>query len=94
MSDHRRAKCAAIARLRLPLRRALRPLAALIFAATAAGCAAPPPAPLAGFDPSDPLAPTPTVRYRSTIDGYRSQRPVEPRPWLEQNRAVTPAPKQ
>lgn len=65
-------------------------LTALILQA----CSRAPSAPFAGPDPSDPSAPVATSRYRSTTAGYPSQRPVEPRPWLEQNRGVTPAPKQ
>lgn len=56
-----------------------------------AGCAAPAP-PLAGADPSNPAAPTAGVAYRSTVSGYRSQRPVAPGPWIEQNERVAPNP--
>jgi len=58
-----------------------------------AGCANPPPPPLAGADPADPGARVPRVGYRSTVGGYTSQRPVEPRPWGEQNERVAPLPK-
>ena len=51
------------------------------------------PTPLVGPDPSDPGARTPPVGYRSTIGPYRSQRPVSPAPWGEQNERVTPQPK-
>ena len=57
-------------------------------------CSRAPSAPFIGPDPSDPGVPVAASRYRSTTAGYVSQRPVEPRPWLEQNRGVTPAPKQ
>jgi hypothetical protein len=53
-----------------------------------------PPAPSAGPDPSDPAAPAAPVVYRSTLSGYKSQRPVEPRPWGEQNERVAPPAKQ
>jgi hypothetical protein len=54
---------------------------------------APPPAPLAGADPADPSARVPAAAYRSTLGDYRSQRPVEPKPWTEQNERVAPAEK-
>jgi len=66
----------------------LRWLLAVPLAATVAGCWAVPPAPLVGADPSNPSARTRSVEYRSTP--YKSQRPVEPKPWQEQNRQVTP----
>jgi hypothetical protein len=70
-------------------------LASLLSSAAAlvSGCAAPPP-PLAGPDPSNPAVAVAGVGYRSTLSGYRSQRPVEPAPWLEQNRGVAPNPEQ
>jgi hypothetical protein len=58
-----------------------------------AGCADPPRLPAAGPDPADPGARAPRVDYRSTIGAYRSQRPVDPAPWVEQNERVAPAPK-
>lgn len=42
---------------------------------------------------ADPWAPVPHVRYRSTIEPYKRQRPVEPGPWREQNQRVTPQPR-
>jgi len=57
------------------------------------GCSGAPPAPLAAADPSDPGARAPRVGYRSTIGSYKSQRPVEPAPWGEQNERVAPRPK-
>jgi hypothetical protein len=71
------------------------PLAALgVLAALASGCSAIPASPLSGPDPSDPSVRVRPVSYRSTIAGYASQRPVEPRSWREQNERVAPAPKQ
>ena len=58
-----------------------------------AGCTDAPRSPVAGPDPADPRAPAPRVDYRSTIGPYKSQRPVDPAPWTEQNERVTPAPK-
>jgi hypothetical protein len=58
-----------------------------------AGCADAPRSPAAGPDPSDPGARAPRVDYRSTIGPYKSQRPVDPTPWTEQNERVAPAPK-
>jgi hypothetical protein len=64
------------------------------LAALLAGCADAPRAPVAGGpDPADPAARVPRVDYRSTAGAYKSQRPVEPAPWGEQNERVTPAPK-
>jgi hypothetical protein len=57
------------------------------------GCSGAPPAPLTAADPSDPGARAPPVGYRSTIGPYKSQRPVEPAPWGEQNERVAPRPK-
>jgi hypothetical protein len=68
-------------------------LAALAGLFLLAGCAYAPQAPVVGPDPADPGAPTPRVDYRSTVGSYRSQRPVEVRPWDERNEAVTPRPK-
>lgn len=56
-------------------------------------CAAPPPAPFAGPDPADPSVRVPPAAYRSATGSYRSQRPVEPAAWDEQNERVAPAPK-
>jgi len=60
----------------------------------AAGCWTALPAPLTGADPSDPSARTRRVEYRSTVAPYKSQRPVEPKPWQEQNQQVAPPPRQ
>jgi hypothetical protein len=62
------------------------------FGAIALTSCTPPPSPLAGLDPSDPAAPVAGVGHRSTIGGYRSQRPVEPQSWIEQNQRVAPQP--
>jgi hypothetical protein len=69
----------------------LGPLGVLCLAAAA--CSAPPSPPFGGPDPSDPRARVPRAAYSSTVAPYTSQRPVEPRPWLEQNRRVAPAEK-
>jgi hypothetical protein len=71
--------------------RALAVLAGLVL--LLAGCADPPRSPAAGPDPADPGARAPRVDYRSTVGAYRSQRPVDPAPWVEQNERVAPAPK-
>jgi hypothetical protein len=69
--------------------RAIVPALALLLAA----CTDAPRAPVARADPSDPGARAPRVDYRSAIGSYKSQRPVEPGPWGEQNQGVTPQPK-
>ena len=58
-----------------------------------AGCTDAPRSPVAGPHPADPGARAPRVEYRSTVGAYRSQRPVDPAPWVEQNERVVPAPK-
>jgi hypothetical protein len=65
----------------------------LVLALLAHGCSGAPPAPLTAADPSDPGARAPRVGYRSTIGSYKSQRPVDPAPWGEQNERVAPRPK-
>jgi hypothetical protein len=58
-----------------------------------AGCTDAPRLRVVGPDPADPGARAPRVNYRSTIGPYKSQRPVEPGPWGEQNQGVAPQPK-
>jgi hypothetical protein len=58
-----------------------------------AGCTDAPRLPVAGPDPADPGARASRIGYRSTIGSYKSQRPVEPGPWSEQNERVAPQPK-
>ena len=41
--------------------------------------------------PSDPNVPGPGPRYATVTAGVRDYRPVGPRDWREQNRAVAPA---
>jgi hypothetical protein len=53
------------------------------LAAVTSACSAPPPAPLAGADPSNPSARVPALKYRSTLGTYSGQRPVESAPWAE-----------
>jgi hypothetical protein len=74
-----------------PFRRELAVLAGLVL--LLAGCADPPRSPAAGPDPAAPGTRAPRVDYRSTVGAYRSQRPVDPAPWVEQNERVAPAPK-
>src|SRR6266511_3153202 len=65
----------------------------LLVAPLTHGCSGAPPAPLTAADPSDPGARAPRVGYRSTIGSYKSQRPVDPASWGEQNERVAPRPK-
>jgi hypothetical protein len=58
-----------------------------------AGCTDAPRLPVAGPDPAESGSRAPRVDYRSTIGSYKSQRPVEPGPWAEQNQGVAPQPK-
>jgi starvation-inducible outer membrane lipoprotein len=65
----------------------LAPVVALFLA----GCASAPSPMLAQGDPADAQTPVRQVTYRPVTAGYQSQRPVEPRPWREQNDRVAPA---
>ena len=76
------------------LRRLSSLTAVCIVGALANGCAAPPPTPSAGRDPSDPMARTKAVDYRPTTAPYASQRPVEPKPWQEQSQQPAPPQRQ
>jgi hypothetical protein len=70
------------------------PWAACVLALVTAACSAPiPAAPLAGRNPADADAPAPAAAYRSVTRPYRGARPVEPKPWTEQNQRVAPAEK-
>jgi hypothetical protein len=68
----------------------LRVAAITALAALAAGCSALTASPARTPDPSDPSVLVPPARYRSAFGAYTSQRPVEPRPWREQNDRVAP----
>ncbi|MEP9352485.1 hypothetical protein ABLE93_02680 [Xanthobacter sp. KR7-65] len=64
----------------------------LLLAATAvlvAACSGPPSIAV-GPDPADPAAPVRATRYAPVFAGEVDYRPVEPRSWIEQNRAATP----
>jgi hypothetical protein len=67
----------------------LPPAAALLSALLLAGCSSVPMVALA--DPANPATSAPPVAYRPVTAGYESRRPVEPRPWREQNDRVAPA---
>jgi hypothetical protein len=47
-------------------------------------------APAVARDPADPGARVPLTPYAPVISGTRSYRPVEPMPWGDVNRRVTP----
>jgi hypothetical protein len=95
MSAHIRPSCAADGpAATMPLQSRLSVYAiVLVLALLLAACTDAPRAPVARADPSDPGARAPRVDYRSTIGSYKSQRPVEPGPWGEQNQGVAPQPK-
>ena len=59
-----------------------------------AGCKTSAPFVAAAADPADANAPVAATTHRSTIGTYVRQRPVEPRPWVEQNQGVAPRPRQ
>jgi hypothetical protein len=74
-----------------PIQRRLGAVAVLAAVGLLGACSSAPP--LTRSDPADPGAPVRPVAYRSTIGPYTSRRPVEPKPWLEQNRDAAPADK-
>src|SRR5258705_1247698 len=47
-------------------------------------------APAIAADPDDPHAPVPAMRCQSITAGTKSYRPIEPLPWGDVNRRVTP----
>lgn len=67
-------------------------LAIPLLAGLVQGCAASLASTSVGPNPSNPSAPAPAVRYRSTIAPYTSLRPVEP-DLQQQNQQGSPAPK-
>jgi hypothetical protein len=44
--------------------------------------------------PDDPSAPVPASTYSPVLKGTKAFKPVEPRPWAETNKRVSPPPKQ
>lgn len=66
--------------------------AALLIATglSLAACSTPAQPPHAGANPANPDAPVSAAPYVSTVSGYESQRPTDPKPWVEQNQSVTP----
>ena len=95
MSMHERMATAAVtATGRNPFRARL-PASALAFLGILllSGCVTAERLLVAGSDPSDPAAPVPAVRYRSTTASHASQRPVAPAPWRRQNERAAPQPK-
>jgi hypothetical protein len=92
MFVHRFCTRAAVGRLVAPSARGLAVLATTMLAAALADCSQTPQR-ITGPDPSDPRSPARTVAYRSVIEPYASQRPVEPSPWRDQNDRIAPAPK-
>ena len=70
------------------------PLAAVgLLTLVMQACSASTASPWRGSDPSDASVRVAPAGYRSAMGAYVSQRPVEPRPWLEQNERVAPQPK-
>jgi hypothetical protein len=77
MLVHLRAATAAMARQQAALGRVL---AVAMLATLTGACAATAPSRVAGPDPASATARVPTLKYRSTLGAYSSQRPVEPAP--------------
>lgn len=57
------------------------------------GCSSAPPSAFSGPDPADPSEHARPASYRPVTGDYRSARPVDPRPWGEQNQGVAPGEK-
>lgn len=89
-SRHRTGPFAIARKSRLFNRFAARVGGLLLLIGMLAGCTVARIAPLVVADPSDPNVPVRSARYSSVIAGYVSQRPVNPKPWREQNERVTP----
>jgi hypothetical protein len=73
------------------IRRLARLAGVSVLVALAQGCTAQP-LPLAGPDPANPAARVKATAFRSNIAPYESRRPVEPKPWADQNSQVAPKP--
>jgi hypothetical protein len=65
--------------------------AVIIAALLMEGCAAPPPQPVTGPDPSNARVAVPQARYQPAITGASDRRPVPARDWREQNEGVAPS---
>jgi hypothetical protein len=63
---------------------------AALFALLTAACAVSTAGPVTGLNAADPDAPVPPVRTASALGTYVSQRPVDPKPWRQQNQNVAP----
>lgn len=66
--------------------------AVLLLVILLPGCAEAPKT-ISGPDPSNASERVAAVSYKSAIAPFRSQRPVQPAPWRQQNEQVAPAPK-
>ncbi len=64
-----------------------------LFAALLLSACAGKPTVTIGPDPGDPAAAVPAAPYTSVTAGTTVYRPVEPKPWVEQNERVAPKPK-
>lgn len=78
----------------LGARRARKFAGVAVLGLLVAACSATPDRLVAGADSYDPAVRVPATSYRPVLSGYRSQRPVEPASWREQNDRVAPAQKQ
>jgi hypothetical protein len=63
---------------------------AVVGALLSACSVSPSPNIVAGPSPSNPASPVKPVRYTPVTAGTVDFRPVEPKPWSEQNRKVAP----
>ncbi|GLK76491.1 hypothetical protein GCM10008171_17450 [Methylopila jiangsuensis] len=70
----------------------MKPLVSAAVALLLSACSTQLPSPVSGRDPGDPSAPVPSARPASVTKGTSDYRPVEPKPWLEQNKGVTSKP--
>lgn len=70
--------------------RVIMPMATAAFCLLLTACSATPERLLAGATPDDAGISVPATSYRSVLNGYASQRPVEPAPWRALNDRVAP----
>lgn len=62
----------------------------LLIALALTGCTSARTAPMTAADPADASVPIRSAPYSPVLSGYTSQRPVSPKPWVEQNQRVMP----
>jgi hypothetical protein len=67
----------------------MKPVLLTALAVIVSACSSPPVI-LAGADPADPSSRVPGSRYMPVTSGTLDYRPIDPKPWVEQNQGVAP----